>query len=134
MDIRLQGVGHSYGELEVVRDIDLEIPECRFVCILGPSGCGKSTLLRFLGGLECPDVGQVLQIGDPPEGCLNPLTYIFQDFALLPWRTVYGNVSLVLEDHDLGGATAKEIIDDVLARTKLSDFANALPRQLSGGM
>ena len=134
MDIRLQGVGHSYGELEVVRDIDLEIPECRFVCILGPSGCGKSTLLRFLGGLECPDVGQVLQIGDPPEGCLNPLTYIFQDFALLPWRTVYGNVSLVLEDHDLRGATAREIIDDVLARTNLSDFANALPRQLSGGM
>ncbi len=134
MDIRLQGIGHSYGELEVVRDIDLEIPECRIVCILGPSGCGKSTLLRIIGGLECPDVGQVLQIGNPPEGCLNPLTYIFQDFALLPWRTVYGNVSLVLEDHDLRGATAREIIDDVLARTKLSDFANALPRQLSGGM
>ena len=134
VDIRLQGIGHSYGELEVVRDIDLEIPECRIVCILGPSGCGKSTLLRFIGGLECPDVGQVLQIGNPPEGCLNPLTYIFQDFALLPWRTVYGNVSLVLEDHDVRGAAAREIIDDVLARTKLSDFANALPRQLSGGM
>ena len=134
MDIRLQGIGHSYGELEVVRDIDLEIPECRIVCILGPSGCGKSTLLRFIGGLECPDVGQVLQVGSPPEGCLNPLTYIFQDFALLPWRTVYGNISLVLEDHDVPGATAREIIDDVLARTKLSDFANALPRQLSGGM
>ena len=131
---RLEGVGHSYGDLEVVRGIDLEIPECRIICILGPSGCGKSTLLRFIGGLECPDVGQVLQIGSPPEGCLNPLTYIFQDFALLPWRTVYGNVSLVLEDHDLRGATAREIIDDVLARTKLSDFANALPRQLSGGM
>ena len=134
MDIRLEGVGHSYGELEVVRDIDLAIPECRIVCILGPSGCGKSTLLRFIGGLECPDVGQVLQIGSPPEGCLNPLTYIFQEFALLPWRTVYGNISLVLEDHDLRGAAAREIIDDVLARTKLSDFANALPRQLSGGM
>ena len=117
-----------------MRDIDLEIPESRIVCILGPSGCGKSTLLRFIGGLECPDAGRVLQIGSPPEGCLNPLTYIFQDFALLPWRTVYGNVSLVLEDHDLRGAAAREIIDDVLARTKLSDFANALPRQLSGGM
>lgn len=134
MDIRLQGIGHSYGELEVVRDIDLDIPQFRIVCILGPSGCGKSTLLRIIGGLECPDAGRVLQIGDPPEGCLNPLTYIFQDFALLPWRTVYGNISLVLEDHDLPGASTREIIDDVLARTKLSDFANALPRQLSGGM
>ena len=133
MDIRLQGIGHSYGGLEVVRDIDLEIPECRIVCLLGPSGCGKSTLLRFIGGLECPDLGQVLQIA-PPEGCLNPLTCIFRDFALLPWRTVYGNISLVLEDHDVRGTNAREIIDDVLARTKLSDFANALPRQLSGGM
>ena len=134
MDIRLQGIGHSYGELEVMRDIDLEIPERRIVCILGPSGCGKSTLLRIIGGLECPGAGQVLQVGSPPEGCLNPLTYIFQDFALLPWRTVYGNVSLVLEDHDIPGTGAREIIHDVLARTKLSDFANALPRQLSGGM
>lgn len=65
MDIRLQGIGHSYGELEVVRDIDLEIPEFRIVCILGPSGCGKSTLLRIIGGLECPDAGRVLQIGAP---------------------------------------------------------------------
>ena len=134
VDIRLQGIGHSYGDLEVVRDIDLEIPECRIVCIIGPSGCGKSTLLRLIGGLESPDVGQVLQIGNPPEGCLNPLTYIFQDFALLPWRTIYGNISLVLEDHDVRGTAAREIIGDVLARTKLSDFAGALPKQLSGGM
>ena len=69
-----------------------------------------------------------------PAGCLNPLTYIFQDFALLPWRTVWGNISLVLEDHGMKGADAREIIEDVLARTKLSDFAKALPKQLSGGM
>lgn len=101
---------------------------------MGPSGCGKSTLLRFIGGLERPSKGQVLQLGTPPEGCLNPLTYIFQDFALLPWRSVSGNISLVLEDHGIKGAEAKRIIDDVLARTKLSDFAQALPKQLSGGM
>jgi NitT/TauT family transport system ATP-binding protein len=65
---------------------------------------------------------------------LNPLTYIFQDFALLPWRSVSGNISLVLEDHGIKGAAAKTIIDDVLARTKLTDFAKALPKQLSGGM
>ena len=88
MDIRLSGVSHSYGGTEVLRDIALDVPAGRIVCIVGPSGCGKSTLLRMIGGLERPAEGAVLQIGDPPAGCLNPLTYIFQDFALLPWRTV----------------------------------------------
>jgi NitT/TauT family transport system ATP-binding protein len=117
-----------------MRDITLDIPDGQIVCIVGPSGCGKSTLLRFIGGLERPTSGSVLQIGEPPADSLNPLTYIFQDFALLPWRTVAGNVSLVLEDHGIRGAASRTIIDDVLQRTRLTDFANALPRQLSGGM
>lgn len=134
MDIRLDAIHHRYGETEVLKDISLDIPSGRIVCLVGPSGCGKSTLLRFIGGLERPTSGKVLQYGSPPEGCLNPLTYIFQDFALLPWRSVKGNVSLVLEDHGIRGKKAEAIISDVLARTKLSDFANALPKQLSGGM
>ncbi len=134
MDIRLEGISHSYGDTEVLRDISLEVKSGQIVCLVGPSGCGKSTLLRFLGGLERPTKGRVLQLGAPPEGCLNPLTYVFQDFALLPWRSVSGNISLVLEDHGIRGTKAQGIIDDVLARTRLSDFANALPRQLSGGM
>ena len=101
MDIKLDGISHSYDDFEVMRDISLEIASGQIVCIVGPSGCGKSTLLRFIGGLERPAHGQVLQVGDPPEGCLNPLTYIFQDFALLPWRTGSGNISLVLEDHGI---------------------------------
>ncbi len=134
MDIRLDSVTHAYDGIEVLRGITLDIPTGRIVCIVGPSGCGKSTLLRLIGGLERPESGGIVQVGDPPEGCLNPLTYIFQDFALLPWRTVEGNVSLVLEDHGIRGARAREIIDDVLSRTRLTDFARALPRQLSGGM
>lgn len=134
MDLRLAGVSHTYGETEVLRDINLDIPSGQIVCIVGPSGCGKSTLLRMLGGLEQPTSGQVLQLGTPPVGCLNPLTYVFQDFALLPWRSVRGNVALVLEDHGLDAAARARIIDDVLARTKLTEFADALPKQLSGGM
>ena len=134
LDIRLEAISHSYGATEVLRDVSLDVASGEIVCLVGPSGCGKSTLLRFLGGLERPDAGRVLQVGAPPDGCLNPLTFIFQDFALLPWRTVSGNVSLVLEDHGITGAQAAEIIADVLARTKLSDFADALPKQLSGGM
>ncbi|WP_299778601.1 ABC transporter ATP-binding protein [uncultured Roseobacter sp.] len=134
MELRLRGVGHSYGARAVLRGIDLDIPAGQIVCIVGPSGCGKSTLLRMMGGLEEPDEGEVLQVGEAPKQCLNPLTYIFQDFALLPWRTVAGNVSLVLEDHGISRADARERIENVLGRTRLTEFAGALPRQLSGGM
>jgi NitT/TauT family transport system ATP-binding protein len=134
MDIRLDAISHSYGDTEVLRDISLDVPNGKIVCLVGPSGCGKSTLLRLIGGLERASSGRVLQLGTPPEGCLNPLTYVFQDFALLPWRSVHGNISLVLEDHGIKGERANAIIQDVLSRTKLTDFSTALPRQLSGGM
>lgn len=134
MELRLRGIGHKYGPREVLRGIDLEVPAGQIVCIVGPSGCGKSTLLRMMGGLEKPNSGAVLQIGSPPQGCLNALTYIFQDFALLPWRSVAGNVSLVLEDHGIAKADMAARVADVLARTRLTEFAQALPRQLSGGM
>ncbi len=134
MDLVLKNVSHRYGDLAVLQDVDLTVPEGKIVCLVGPSGCGKSTLLRLMGGLEQPVSGDIGQVGDAPAGCLNPLTYVFQDFALLPWRTVEGNISLVLEDHNLGDSAAREIISDVLARTKLSEFRQALPKQLSGGM
>ncbi|MDR3375159.1 MAG: ABC transporter ATP-binding protein [Ancalomicrobiaceae bacterium] len=134
MQLELVSVGHAYGPVEVMADISLTVPTGRIVCLVGPSGCGKSTLLRILGGLERPDRGAVLQLGQPPAGCLNPLTYVFQHFALLPWRTVEGNIRLVLEHHHLAAAERREIIDDVLARTRLTDFRAAWPRQLSGGM
>ena len=127
MELRLDAVSHRYGDVEVLSDIDLTIPEGRIVCIVGPSGCGKSTLLRFLGGLEVPDSGAVLQQGPRPEGCLNPLTYIFQDFALLPWRSVAGNIRLVLEDSGLPRARMRAIIDDVLARTRWPISATRCP-------
>lgn len=134
MDLRLDHVHHRYGDVEVFRDIQLDIPTANIVCIVGPSGCGKSTLLRIIGGLEKPASGRVIQQGTPSPDCLNPLTYVFQDFALLPWRTVEGNISLVLEDHHLPAQQARQIVNDVLDRTRLTDFRKALPRQLSGGM
>ena len=134
MRLSLDGVSHAYGPTEVLRDISLDVPDGEIVCLIGPSGCGKSTLLRFLGGLERPSAGRVLQIGAPPADSLNPLTYVFQDFALLPWRTVEGNVRLALEDKKIGRAETDRLVDDVLARTRLSDFRRALPKQISGGM
>lgn len=134
MDLKLKNINHHYGPVEVIRDISLDIPKGQICCLIGPSGCGKSTLLRFLGGLERPSSGEILQIGQPPADCLNPLTYVFQHFALLPWRTVEGNIKLVLEDHGLSRREMDDIVTDVLERTRLSEFRDALPKQLSGGM
>jgi NitT/TauT family transport system ATP-binding protein len=131
--LRAAGVGHRFGALEVLEGIDLDIPPGEVTVLLGPSGCGKSTLLAILGGLLAPSTGRVEMRGAPPPGCLNPLTYVFQDFALLPWRRVAGNVSLVLEGR-LGRAEREARIAEVLALTGLAEFARAWPRQLSGGM
>ena len=134
MEIGLRGVGHSYGGTRVLEGIDLRVPEGCITCLVGPSGCGKSTLLRLMGGLERPDQGSITLSGEAPEGCLNPLTYVFQDFALLPWRSARRNVGLALEHHGLTSEERERRISDVLERTRLTDFAGALPRQLSGGM
>ncbi|MEI9418515.1 MULTISPECIES: ABC transporter ATP-binding protein [unclassified Mesorhizobium] len=134
MELLLKNVSHRYGPVEVLSDLSLRIPRGEIMCIIGPSGCGKSTLLRLLGGLERPTEGMVLQVGTPPAESLNPLTYVFQHLALLPWRTVEGNVKLVLEDHKLPAKEVERIVADVLARTGLSEFRATLPKQLSGGM
>ena len=134
MDLVVDKLSHSYGKVTVLKDIDLTIPQGQIVCLVGPSGCGKSTLLRMIGGLERPTGGEVRIVGTPPRDSLNPLTFVFQHFALLPWRTVAENVRLVLEDHKLPRDEQAAIVADVLARTRLTDFSGALPKQLSGGM
>ena len=130
----VERVSHGYGALEVLDDISLTVEEGEILAIIGPSGCGKSTLLGILGGLLKPSKGRVLTDGSAPEGSLNPITYIFQDFALLPWRSVAGNVAFALEHRRLGAREREARIDEVLAKIGLRDFASALPRQLSGGM
>jgi NitT/TauT family transport system ATP-binding protein len=131
--LRAEGVGHRFGTLDVLDGIDLTIAPGEVTVLLGPSGCGKSTLLAIIGGLLRPSRGRVEMHGTPPPGCLNPLTYVFQDFSLLPWRRVAANVALVLEGR-LPPPERAARIAEVLAMTGLSDFAKAWPRQLSGGM
>ena len=131
--LTIQGVGHSYGSLPVLDGIDLVAEPGRVLVLVGPSGCGKSTLLGIIGGLLRPDRGAVLMEGMVADDCLNPLTPVFQDFALLPWRSVAGNVSLVLEGR-LPRPERDARVAEVLATTGLTDFAEAWPRQLSGGM
>ena len=132
--LRLERVSHQFGSNFVLDDITLDIAAGQVVALVGPSGCGKSTLLNILGGLLLPTKGRALMQGETRPDCLNPLTYVFQDFALLPWRTVAGNISLVLEDKMRDEPTRRERIGEMLHLTGLADFANAYPKQLSGGM
>jgi NitT/TauT family transport system ATP-binding protein len=134
MDVIVEVKRHAYGALEVLEDIALHVHAGEIVSVIGPSGCGKSTLLGIMGGILQATEGRVFMEGEPAADCLNPLTYIFQDFALLPWRTVAQNVALPLEHHALGPGERQRRVKDALERTKLDDFANALPKQLSGGM
>jgi NitT/TauT family transport system ATP-binding protein len=126
-------ISHRYGTLDVLHNITLTAPAGEVTVLAGPSGCGKSTLLGIMGGMLAPTSGTVYTEGDIPPDCLNPLTYVFQDFSLLPWRTVAGNVALVLEDRLTRRDTAVRVAE-TLALTGLADFAQAWPRQLSGGM
>ena len=134
MELVVEGVSKTYDDLLVLNQIDLTADEGQIVCIIGPSGCGKSTLLRLMGGVEEPSSGNIKTRGSPPSDCLNALTFIFQDFSLLPWRTVESNISLVLEDHPISNQEKQEIINSVLQRTNLSEFSKRWPRELSGGM
>ncbi len=129
----IQGVGHSFGPLQVLDGIDLMADAGRVLVLVGPSGCGKSTLLGIISGLIAPGAGQVLMEGTVADDCLNPLTPVFQDFSLLPWRSVAGNVGLVLEGR-LPKPQRQQRVAEVLALTGLTDFAGAWPKQLSGGM
>jgi NitT/TauT family transport system ATP-binding protein len=134
VDLIVEQVTHRYGDLAALDSVSLDVREGETLALIGPSGCGKSTLIGIMGGILKPTAGRVVARGAPPAESLNPFTYVFQDFALLPWRTVAANIALVLEHHPLSRAGRDARIADVLARTGLTEFRAAFPRQLSGGM
>ena len=134
MDLIADHIRHRFGALEVLDDVSFTVSSGEVVAIVGPSGCGKSTLLSILGGLLQPASGAATWRGTPPAGSFNPLTFVFQDFALLPWCTVEGNVEFPLLHTALSQSERRALIDDALRRTGLTDFRNAWPKQLSGGM
>ena len=134
MDLIADHITHRFGALDVLDRVSFTVRSGEVVAIVGPSGCGKSTLLSILGGLLRPSDGAAELRGAPPPDSLNPLTFVFQDFALLPWCTVAENVEFPLLHTQLGVAARRAVIDDALRRTSLSDFRGTYPKQLSGGM
>jgi len=134
MDLIADHISHRFGTLDVLDDVSFTVRAGEVVAIVGPSGCGKSTLLSILGGLLQPSAGRAELRGAPPADSLNPLTFVFQDFALLPWCTVEENVEFPLVHTALGISDRRAVVGDALRRTGLTDFAGAYPKQLSGGM
>src|ERR1700712_3733787 len=122
MDLIADHISHRFGALEVLDDVSFTVRSGEVVAVVGPSGCGKSTLLSILGGLLQPSAGQAELRGAPPPDSFNPLTFVFQDFALLPWCTVEENVEFVLLHTRLSAAERAGIVRDALRRTSLSDF------------
>jgi NitT/TauT family transport system ATP-binding protein len=134
MEIALKNITHRFGDLTALDDVSLHAHEGEIVAIIGPSGCGKSTLLGIAGGILQPTAGEVVLRGVSAADTLNEITFIFQDFSLLPWQSVRDNIAFVLKHHKLGAAELERRVANALERTGLSDFAAALPKQLSGGM
>ena len=115
--------------------LDLDIPKGEFVSLLGPSGCGKSTALRVIAGLTSPTSGSVEvshHAGDGRPG--HSIGFVFQEPTLMPWTTVRENVRLPLRLADVPPAESDARIGEALAGVGLADFADAYPRELSGGM
>jgi len=115
-------------------NVDFEIGEGEFVTIVGPSGCGKSTLLMLIAALLRPSAGTIRLNGKEVGSPGWDRALVFQDFALLPWRTVLKNVELGLELKGLPGDARREIARRHLAMVGLRAFEQHYPHQLSGGM
>ena len=134
MDLIANHITHRFDALAVLDDVSFTVGAGEVVAIVGPSGCGKSTLLSVLGGLLQPSAGSAQLRGAAPPESLNPLTFVFQDFALLPWCTVEENVEFPLLHAGLTLNARQAIVADALRRTSLADFRGTYPKQLSGGM
>jgi NitT/TauT family transport system ATP-binding protein len=117
-----------------LQDISFRVRENDFCVIVGPSGCGKSTLLYLAAGFEKPTSGSLLLDGRPIEGPGPDRGFVFQEFALYPWKTVLGNVSFGLEIQGVSKEEARRRAREYIEMIGLAGFENAYPHTLSGGM
>jgi len=130
--VTIRGVGKTFGAgVTALEGLDLDVRAGEFLSLLGPSGCGKSTALRIIAGLSEPSRGSVTLSDASARGGIG---FVFQEPTLMPWTTVAGNVYLPLKLAGVGRAAATPRIEDTLRRVGLSEFRDAYPRQLSGGM
>ncbi|NUO09665.1 MAG: ABC transporter ATP-binding protein [Candidatus Brocadia sp.] len=137
-DLRIQHISKSFksknGSVYVLEDINLEIKEGEFVCLVGPSGCGKTTLMNIVAGLEKADSGEVWANGRRVDGAGPDRVVIFQEAALFPWLNVIKNVEFGLKLKGINGSERRNIAMEYLKMVHLTRFQNSHIHELSGGM
>jgi NitT/TauT family transport system ATP-binding protein len=132
--LAFNGVTSRFSSYTVLDDLTFAIDERRFVSIVGPSGCGKSTLLNLVAGLLTPSAGRIDSFGRPLAGLNRDASYVFQQDALLPWKTVLDNIQLGLILRRQPSADVQMCAKKWLERVGLQGFGDHYPYQLSGGM
>jgi NitT/TauT family transport system ATP-binding protein len=136
--IKIEHVNKTYqgvsGDVEALKDVNLNIDENEFIAIVGPSGCGKTTLLNILAGLETYDSGSVTMQGQPIVGPGIDRGVIFQQYALFPWLTVRKNMQFGLKYRNYSKEKQEQITNHYMEMVGLTEFANLYPKELSGGM
>jgi len=138
--IQISNLSFAYPdepERLIIKDINLEIENGEFVCLLGQSGCGKSTLLRLLAGLERPTSGKIIIDGEQIHGASLERTVVFQDYGLFPWMTAGENILLALQQKypDENKKDLKKTVVEMLGKVGLDPSVyKKLPKELSGGM
>ena len=136
--VHLDGIDITFnladgGRYKAVTGVDLDVAAGEFVAVVGPTGCGKSTLLNAAAGLLKPSAGSVSIFGAPLSGLNRRAGYLFQQDALMPWKTALENVAVALEPMGVPQPEARERSRDWLARVGLRAFADRYPHMLSGG-
>lgn len=137
--IELRGVTKRFttpsgGSYTALRDLDLDVAPGEFCAVVGPTGCGKSTTLTLVSGLERPSLGTVKVHGEPVSGITPGVGFVFQNDAVLPWKSVLDNVAIGPRFRGVAKAEANAAARDWVRRVGLSGFEDRFPHQLSGGM
>jgi ABC-type nitrate/sulfonate/bicarbonate transport system ATPase subunit len=126
--------GRRAQAFAALANVSLDIAEGEFISLIGASGCGKTTLLRMISGLIPASTGEVLINGQRVDGVPDRIGFVFQEPALLPWRSVRDNLGFVLKRKGMSAEQVQAAIDDKLRLTNLQDFVGYYPQALSGGM
>jgi len=137
-DLALRQVSKEFtqkkGKVRALEDVNLELRDGEFVSVVGPSGCGKSTLLRLVAGLARPSSGEILMGGRPIQSPPEEVGIVFQRPVLLPWRSVYSNITLQIEIRGRDAKRYRKRAEELIALVGLEGFEDSYPHQLSGGM